>query len=36
MAEVKYPEKTNSPIAYQFALERVGGDEPFLAELLNL
>ena len=36
MAEVKYPEKTNSPIAYQFALERVGGDESFLEELLDL
>ncbi len=36
MAEVKYPEKTNTPIAYQFALERVGGDESFLEELLDL
>ena len=36
MAEVKYPEKTNSPIAYQSALERVGGDESFLEELLAL
>ena len=36
MAEVKYPEKTNSPIAYQFALERVRGDESFLEELLDL
>ena len=36
MAEIKYPEKTNSPIAYQSALERVGGDESFLAELLDL
>jgi len=36
MAEVKYPEKANIPIAYQFALERVGGDESFLEELLGL
>jgi HPt (histidine-containing phosphotransfer) domain-containing protein len=36
MAEVKYPGKTNTPIAYQFALERVGGDESFLEELLDL
>jgi len=36
MAEVKYPEKANTPIAYQFALERVAGDESFLEELLDL
>jgi len=36
MAEAKYPEKTDSPIAYQSALERVGGDESFLEELLDL
>ncbi len=36
MAEVKYAEKANTPIAYQFALERVGGDESFLEELLAL
>jgi HPt (histidine-containing phosphotransfer) domain-containing protein len=36
MAEVKYAEKANTPIAYQSALERVGGDESFLEELLDL
>ena len=36
MTEIKYPEKSISPIAYQFALERVGGDESFLEELLDL
>lgn len=35
MAEVKYPEKANTPIAYQSALERLGGDESFLEELLG-
>jgi len=36
MAEEKYSEKVNTPIAYQSALERVGGDESFLGELLAL
>ncbi len=36
MAEVKHPQKANTPIAYQSALERVGGDESFLEELLAL
>ena len=36
MAEEKYSEKVNTPIAYQAALERVGGDESFLGELLAL
>lgn len=36
MAEEKYPEKSISPIAYKSALERVGGDESFLEELLDL
>lgn len=36
MAEEKYPEKDVPPIAYQSALERVGGDESFLEELLSL
>lgn len=36
MAEVKHPQKGISPIAYQFALKRVGGDESFLEELLDL
>jgi len=36
MTEVKYPEKDVPPIAYQSILERVGGDESFLEELLEL
>ncbi len=36
MTKVKYPEKVSTPIAYQSALERVGGDESFLGELLDL
>ncbi len=36
MAEEKYPEKDVLSIDYASALERVGGDESFLATLLGL
>lgn len=36
MVEKKYPEKDIPPVDYPSVLERIGGDKPFLKELLNL
>jgi len=36
MAENKDASKNDAPLDFPSALERVGGDEPFLEELLNL